>query len=258
MKTKIIGLIGFILLSITTSYATERIKGNGKIETRTIQVDEYDQLILGQGIEFQGMSGLNFKKNKKNRYPSCNYSQTAGKATLEISLDENLFSWLIVDQKDGKLWIKAENDIQLKPTQMIINGSSKELKNVVVSGCMDFRNKGSLSSGELRLSVDGVGDIILKDISVENLTSNVSGVGNIHLSGQADKGNYYVSGVGKIFAYDCNVKELKCEVSGVGRMEVRASEKLNAGTSGVGGIKYKGNAEVDSWSSGIGKVKSAN
>lgn len=258
MKIKIIGLIGFILLSITTSYATERIKGNGKIETRTIQVDDYDQLILGQGIEFEGTSGLSFKKNKKKRYPAFYYSQTTGKATLEISLDENLFNWLIIDLEEGKLRIKAENDIQLKPTEMTIKGSSKELANIVVSGCMDFRNESALTSDILRLSVDGVGDIILKNISAADLTCNVSGVGNIHLDGQADKGSYYVSGVGKIFAYDCHVKNLKCEVSGVGRMEVRASETLNAGTSGIGGIKYKGNAVVDSWSSGIGKVKNAN
>jgi len=257
MKAKITGLICLIILSITSCYADDRVKGNGKIETRTFQVDDYNQLNLGERIEFEGYSGLNFKKNKK-RSPVFNYTQQQGKTTLEITTDENLFQWLVINEKEGKLYIEAEQDIKIKPTEMSITGSSSDLTLVKINGCMDFHNKGELVVDNVRFAVSGVGDVVISGLSAQEITCDLSGVGNIHLAGKAEKGNYYVSGVGKVFAYDCNVKNLKSELSGVGSMQVMASEHLDAGTSGVGSIKYKGNAQVNSSSSGIGKVKNAN
>ncbi|MDF9830566.1 head GIN domain-containing protein [Parabacteroides sp. PF5-6] len=257
MKAKITVLIGLFLLNIASCYAADRIKGNGKIETRTFQVGDYTRLILGEGIEFEGTSGLNFKKNKK-RSPVFHYTQAYGSATLKITTDENLFQWLNVKEKDGKLYIEAEEDLKVKPTEMTVTGSSSDLTAVHIHGCMDFHNKGELAVNRIRLEVSGVGDMEISDLSAREITCDVSGVGNMHLAGEAEKGNYYVSGVGKIFAYDCTVKNLKAEVSGVGNMQVMASEHLDAETSGVGNIKYKGEAKVKTSSSGIGRVKNAN
>lgn len=257
MKAKITVLIGLFLLSVASCYAADRIKGNGKIETRTFQVGDYTRLVLGEGIEFEGTSGLNFKRNKK-RSPVFHYTQKHGAATLKITTDENLFQWLNVEEKDGKLYVEAEKDLKVKPTEMTITGNSSGLTAVHVYGCMDFHNKGELTLDRVRLEVSGVGDMVITDLSAQEITCDVSGVGNIHLAGEAEKGNYYVSGVGKIFAYDCNVKNLKAEVSGVGSMQVMASEHLDAETSGVGNIKYKGGAKANTSSSGIGRVKNTN
>ncbi len=258
MKAKITGLICLIILSITSSFAADGVNGNGQIETRTFQVDDYNQLILGNRIEFEGNTGLGFFKKNKKRSPMFNYTQQQGRTTLEITMDENLFEWLTVNEKGGKLYIEAEEDVKIKPTGMIITGSSSGLTAVSIHGCMDFHNEGELIAENIRFTVDGVGDIVISGLSAQEITCDVSGVGNIYLAGKAEKGNYYVSGVGKVLAYDCNVKRLKSEVSGVGGMEVMASENLDAKTSGVGSIKYKGNAEINSSSSGIGKVKNAN
>jgi hypothetical protein len=258
MKTRIIGLACLIVLSITSVYAADSVNGNGKVETQTFRIGDYNQLILGEDIEFEGNPGFNFFKKNKRRSPVFNYTQQQGKITLEIAMDENLFQYLTVNEKGGKLYIEAKKDVRIKPTEMTITGTSSDLKAVNINGCMDFYNKGELVVDNVRFEVDGVGDIVITGLSAREITCDVSGVGNIHLAGNAEKGNYYVSGVGNIYAYDCNVRNLKSEVSGVGNMQVMASEHLDAETSGVGNIKYKGNAEVNSSSPGLGKIRNAN
>lgn len=258
MKTKITGLICLILLSITSGYAMDKVKGSGKIETRTFRVDDYSQLILGERIEFKEISGVGFLKKNKEQQPVFHYIQQKGNTSLEITMDENLFQWLTVDEKEGKLYIGAKEDVQIRPTEMTITGSSSDLRAVSISGCMNFHNKGELVVENVRFAISGVSDIVITGLSAQEITCELSGVGSIHLAGKAEKGNYYMSGVGKIFAYDCNVKKLKSNVSGVGGMEVMASEQLDANMSGIGNIDYKGNAKVKSSSSGLGSIKNAN
>ncbi len=258
MKTKITLIVCLLITSIATGFALERIKGNGKIETRTIQIDNYNQLFLGERIEFEGNSGMNFFRKKKKRFPVFNYTQTNGSATLEITMDENLFEYLEIKQEDDKLRIQAENDLQIKPTQMLIKSSSEDLQKVEIIGCMDFVAESSLKVKNIRLSIGGVGDIRIDKLTSEEITCSLTGVGNFYLKGNSDKGNYYLTGVGNIKAYDCNVKELVSEISGVGNMQVRASERLKAGTSGIGNIKYRGEAQVEKWVSGLGRIKNNN
>lgn len=258
MRTKIVLIAYLLIAGIATGFASDKIKGNGKIESRAIQVDEYEQLFLGERIEYNGNAGMNFFKKKNKRFPIFTYSQTMGSATLEITMDENLFEYLDIKQENKALRIQAQKDYLLNPTLLQIKGSSGGITKVEIIGCMDFLIESVLNVENIRASIGGVGNITIHQLNSEEITCNLSGVGNFYLGGRSEKGNYYLSGVGNFDAYNCNVEELVSEISGVGNMKVRASEKLKAGTSGVGNIKYRGNADVDSWASGLGKVKNNN
>lgn len=253
MKKKITGLLVLACMSIVTIQAKD-IKGNGEIVTRSFQVADYTELILGENIEFKKTAFF----SKKNRTPVFTYTQTTGTATLEITMDENLFTWLELIEENGKLRIKAPYNEKIIPSQLEIKGSSGTLTKVRVTGCMDFHNTGNLQVDNIRLEIDGVSDIYLKNLTALAIDCDLSGVGNIRLEGKAEKGKYNLSGVGKMLAFGFDVHELECDLSGVGSMEVNASGKLNANTSGVGSIKYQGMASVVSNSSGVGKVKNAN
>jgi len=255
MKTKSICLIVLLCLSIFAVEARETFKGNGKIETRTFQVGDFNQLVLGEDIEFKKSSIFG---GSKERTPSFTYSQTNGNVNLKISMDENLFEKIVVKEEDGKLWIRAREETKLTPTKLIIEGSSTILKSVEIIGCMDFKNNGNLKTEDLRLSISGVGNVDLENLAASVLNCHLSGVGNFNLDGKADNAKYDVSGVGKVFAFDCIVKNLDCHMSGVGSMQVNASETLSAHASGVGNIYYKGDANVSSNASGVGKVKRSN
>ncbi|MDH6535418.1 DUF2807 domain-containing protein [Parabacteroides sp. 52] len=257
MKKEIVLFICLFVFQVTHLFAAEKVEGNGHTITKKIDVEEFDQLFLGSGIESSG-SGIRFLKKSTKKELSFEYTQRNGSATLVITMDENLFDYLSVEQKGGSLRIQAKENYQILPTLLSIKGGSSALKKVDITGCLNFIVEGALQADELKLGVSGVGNITLSDLSCQVLNGSVSGVGNLSLKGKVDKAKYDLSGVGKIFAYDCVVKELACHVSGVGNMEVRASEKLSAKASGVGSISYKGEATVNANASGVGRIKNAN
>ena len=99
MKTRIIYLCLLVIFSTTgciSKNARKGINGNKNIVTRTIQVDDFEEIHLGSNIE--SAKGIN-PFNKKNR-AICNYTQTDGASSLEISMDENLFDLLDIENKE--------------------------------------------------------------------------------------------------------------------------------------------------------------
>ena len=85
-------------------------------------------------------------------------------------------------------------------------------------------------------SVSGSGDLVFEDLDCKNLTSKVSGSGDITLKGKADEARYSVSGSGDIKAYDLSVNDLSCSVSGSGDARVYAKDNMNLSVSGSGDI----------------------
>ena len=254
MKTRIIYLCLLVIFSTTgciSKNARKGINGNKNIVTRTIQVDDFEEIHLGSNIE--SAKSIN-PFNKKNR-AICNYTQTDGASSLEISMDENLFDLLDIENKDHKLIIKAKSGKKICPTHLVLNTSSKNLKEAGISGSIDFIADQPLQLTNTSFYISGVGDVKLADLSCDTFKVAISGVGNIYLNGNIKKGKYSVSGVGHVYAFDCPVEDLECEVSGVGGMEVNATQKLDASTSGVGSVKYKGNPEhTQKSASGGGKI----
>jgi len=259
MKKKVSWLIVLIALCITTVSAGERIKGNGNIITKTIPVDEFTDLRLGERIQSRSI-GFDFFKRSKKSFPIFNYSQTSGNSSLTITTDENLFDYIDIEQTDGKIRIKAQGDnLEVNPTKLVIEGKSKQLQKVNISGTMNFIVENLLDVPDVSFSISGVGDIKISEIVCDHLRCDISGVGNIYLDGKVKAAEYYVSGVGKVKAYDCEVDDLKCDMSGVGNMEVLALKNISSNTSGVGSVKYRGDAVVsNSVASGIGRIKRVN
>ncbi len=260
MHTRVVWLTLLLAMGITAGYATERIKGNGTTVTRTFPVDDFSDLRLGESIESPMKTiGLNLFGGSRKKLPSFEYTQADSTSSLEVTMDENLFAWLDIEQQEGTLHIRSrERDTMIVPTQLVIRAQSSGLNKVEIHGCMNFKSASPLKTESLRISVSGMGDIRLNQLTCGALMCDVSGVGNAYLNGRVETGTFQVSGVGKIYAYDCLVGELKCDVSGVGTMEVNASGHLSAQTSGIGSIRYKGTASVYSSASGIGRIKRVN
>lgn len=258
MTKKQIGLIGFSMGCTTLCMAgsqAEKIKGDGNVVTRIIQVDDFHALKLGEQINNdQGIRGINWS-GKKGK-PVFNYRQTAGGATLQITMDENLFPYLEIEQKKGMLIIGARNnDFNVFPTRLSIEGSSSGLEKIQIIGCMDFVSEHLLQTNSLAIRISGVGDAKIDELVCGALDCNLTGVGSVYLSGKADEAEFDVSGVGHVYAFDCVVRSLECDLSGVGSMEVNATEHIKGSVSGVGNLKYKGDAEADTSCSGVGRIK---
>ncbi|MDR0995185.1 MAG: DUF2807 domain-containing protein [Tannerella sp.] len=253
---KAIGIIALAALTACSASAREKVKGNGDIITKTISVSDYQRIDLGSGIEGGNTAKISEVFGKKKVQPQFHYTQASGKSTLEVTTDSNLFDRIKFEVVGGTLVIRSQDpDAQLYPTQLDVMGSSSALKGVNVIGVINFLAEKPVKAEGMDLEVSGVGNIVFSNLDCQSVSCNVSGVGSIELSGEAQSGKYDVSGVGHIHAYDFAVDNLTADVSGVGGIQCDASKTLKASTSGVGNIRYTGTAQVSTNSSGLGNIK---
>ena len=133
MKTKLVAVIALIFCAFMAE--ASKVEGNGNIITKEISVDNYSEIELGGNIEY---SGNNFWGNRSNKkFPVFKYTHGRS-ASLKITIDENLFPLLSIKSNNGRLAIRIQDGTRIKPTQYVIEGSSKTLKYLKTSGPMDF------------------------------------------------------------------------------------------------------------------------
>ncbi len=90
------------------------------------------------------------------------------------------------------------------------------------------------------IDLAGVADGDVRGVDSESFDVDLSGVGDLNISGSCGRLNADVSGVG-----DLNARELECrvvdvDVSGVGEASVYASEEVDASVNGIGSITIYG------------------
>lgn len=86
----------------------------------------------------------------------------------------------------------------------------------------------------------GVVEADIKGVAADQLNLELSGVGDIELSGTCNALDADVSGVGDIDAEQLQCRTVKVDVSGVGSASVFASESADADIAGIGSIDIYG------------------
>lgn len=271
MKVITLAIIGLMVFGTISCHA-KKVKGNGVIITKEIQVSDYKEIKVGQGIESGGMSFT-----KKNNPPRFNYAQQSGSASLEITIDENLLPLLTIKSDGTVLQIEPERGTQISPTRLEMSGRSRELRKLEVSGGMDFFLQSKLTGNYLDVKASGASDVYLEkpvrisnlckidlsgasdlnasDLECDKIECNSSGASDIKLTGKANDGQYNCSGSSDIKSYDFVVKRLNCQASGSSDIMTNVTEKLEASASGSSDIKYKGNPKVNKNASGASDIE---
>lgn len=222
-------------LSFGTAFA-QKVKGNGKIITKTRNVENFDGVGVAGSFDVFLVAGNEGK--------------------LEISVEENLEPYLITEVKDGNLkikWKKGTNIRTTKSTQVTVH--FKEISSLAMSGSGDIISKDVIKGKSLDIAVAGSGDIKL-DMQVQKAQSAISGSGDIELSGKATEFEAAVSGSGDIEAYDLKTEKAELKVAGSGSIGISVEKEIVARVSGSGDIKYKGQPSIEDIKvSGSGNVR---
>lgn len=132
------------------------------------------------------------------------------------------------------------------------------LTEVEVSGSGKVSSTSPWTGASFRVGVSGSGEANLAFAQVEALRSNVTGSGELKLSGAAPSHNVNISGSGRVSAYDLATQDSYVAISGSGRSYVRAARTLNADIAGSGSVYYRGSPTVSSRITGSGKVLADN
>lgn len=218
------------------------IPGSGNIQTETRVTGAFEAI----SIEYPGAEII---------------IQQGDKETVEIEADDNLLPQLSTEVISGKLTVKnVETDWKAmvnpsKPVKILI--TVRDINEIVLSAPVGDLQVNDLQTSTLKLVLSGGAQIRLNEIRVDLLDSDLSGAGDIQVSGTADEIKLILSGLGSFNAADLKSKKATIELSGMGDATVRAEQELAATITGAGSIKYFGNPHVEQNVTGAGSVKPA-
>ncbi len=213
------------------------IRGEGPAVSETRNLSEFDQIdfgVDGEVILKQGPVQEVTIEGQRNILDVLETKVRNGK--LEINFDH----MQVRRYRDIKVYITVPEVTYLK-----VSGSGR------ITGEEDF------SVSDLQIRVSGSGDINFSAVGATNIDSEISGSGDLYLTGDCLKHNSTISGSGKIKAYDLLTEDTSIRISGSGDAEIAVSDYLKATVSGSGKVRYKGSPTVDVNISGSGKVERA-
>ena len=258
MRTK--GLLSIIMLLglLFTVQAADHVKGNGKLSSKKITIDDYNSIKIDGVIDF-------------------NYEQSDAAPYIEVTVDENLHEYVNINIKDRELSVGFKGVKVDHYTKFIVKTNSKWLKEVKAAGNANFMVNSPLTGdeikinansnclvqlkepvkmGKLDLNVSGSANMVINELQADKLECSINGSGTINLKkGEAKEGAYSITSSGEIMAFGVAVPELSCKMTGNGSMEVHATNNLKANIVGKGKIRYKGPTAVQQKVLGKGSVE---
>ncbi|WP_318312488.1 head GIN domain-containing protein [Flagellimonas crocea] len=226
------------MVAITHAQWGKKIKGNGDVVTIERSVGDYDQVAMSGWFDVELVSG------------------NEGEITLKG--ESNLLEYITTEVKNGKLEIKVEKGVNLRPSNwnsgIYVTVPVESINGASLSGSGDLVGKTTIRTDRFSTAMSGSGDITLT-VEADELDAALSGSGDINLSGRVTDFTVSVSGSGDIKAYELEADFVKATVSGSADIKVTANQAIDARVSGSGDIHYRGNPKkINSKSSGSGDI----
>ena len=199
------------------------VKGEGNVVSKSFDLKDFDAIeINGQASDAVFTQSSEYEvtlRTHENLIDIMNYHVEG--------------TTLVIETKDKQGFRAEEFDLMIKaPT----------LKRLEVNGATDFDIPGGLvSEGDLKVEINGAGDLELKqircaslevnvngaadldvsDIDVQKLDIQVNGAGDVVLSGKAGNASFEVNGAGDIDARNLSVAgEVKKRKAGVASIKL--------------------------------------
>ena len=258
MRTKALLLIVMLLGWAAGSWAADRVKGDGKLTTKKIEIEDFNEIKVDGVIDF-------------------NYVQSNATPTIEVTVDSNLHPYVNMEVKDRTLSVSFKGAKVDHFTKFIVTTNSKWLASAKVTGNANLMinsvlngdettiraNSNSLVQfkqpvkvGKLALKVAGSANMVVNDVTADKVELDIDGDGSITVKkGTANEGDYSIVTKGDIHAYGLEVSKINCKVTGNGLAEITPKQHLKAQIVGKGNIRYQGPTAVDQRVIGKGKVE---
>jgi hypothetical protein len=233
--------IYFIISSVVFSSCRgglfgKRVAGNGNVRIETRSPGTFNS------VDISGAMDLYVK-------------QESGRS-VKIEADDNLLSYIVVDNEGDKLVIRPRDGFNLKPTGSIkVYVSSPVFYKIEASGACDVYSQNQIvSTDAVDLDLSGSSDAKM-DIKAPKITAGVSGACSVELKGETKEFSGDGSGSSNFKCFDLKAENVVIDISGAGDAEVFASTKLDVDVTGAGGVKYKGSPSINQKISGAGSVR---
>lgn len=226
------------MVAVVNAQWGRRIKGNGDVVSIERSVGNYDAVALAGWFDVELVEG--------------------NEGELTLKGESNLLEYVKTEVKDGKLVIKTEKGINLRPSNwnggIHVTVPVEQINSVSLSGSGDIVGRTTLKTDAFKARMSGSGDIELT-VDAQSVETVLSGSGDISIEGKTTDLNVQVSGSGDVKAYGLEAEFVTATVSGSADIKVTANQSIDARVSGSGDISYRGNPKkIKSKSSGSGDI----
>jgi hypothetical protein len=149
-------------------------------------------------------------------------------------------------------WTSWEHKYENKKITAYV--TAKTITSLTMSGSGSMSVKGNVNSKTLATTLSGSGTITAST-NVDDFNGVISGSGKLNITGSADDAKIVISGSGNFSGKGLSVNNLSTTVSGSGTIDIKADQTIKAVISGSGNVNYSGNATVEKTVIGSGRVR---
>lgn len=221
MKNYLLLLAIIFFLSSCISGPGNGIDGNGNVKSEHRQVDNFTGVKSSGSIDVELSTGEEYE--------------------VVIENDENLMKYVKTTVENGVLNISYKDHISVRQDHAKVYVTAPSLNKIIASGSANINfDDGILTDKKIEISVTGSGDIE-GGIDAPEVSSVVSGSGNINLHGRTRDFEARSSGSGDINCSELKSENARVKINGSGNARVFASVSLDASVNGSGDIYYRGN-----------------
>lgn len=168
-----------------------------------------------------------FKEVNMTTVADIYFYQEKGSPTLTIKGEKEMVDLIKTSTENGVLKIySTEKNFNNNGKKVKIELSAPSVEKITVAGVGDVYMENPVSLDNLHLGLLGVGNMYIKKLSCNELSVNLSGVGNIDLAGKCKYANLKMQGVGHI---DCRrlTGQTTSKATGVGSIKTANGEIKN-------------------------------
>jgi hypothetical protein len=177
---------------------------------------------------------------------------------VRIEGQDNILNVIETYVRNNELVIRTKPGVILRRhDQVRVYITNPELKAVRISGSGYVEGRTNWQVNDFKVNISGSGKLDMTLLDADYLDSDISGSGNLYLTGSARSHDISISGSGDVHAFDLTSQDVNAHISGSGSCELQVSKKLDAKISGSGKIRYKGNPTINSKITGSGRVEHA-
>ena len=235
----LLALVAVVSLTSCDMLFKKTIYGNGNTQTEERNVDGTDKIRSYGSFDVVIIQGSN--------------------SSVKVEADENLLPYIVTENKDGGLVIRAKENYNLSSDNKIkVTVTTDKLSEVEVAGSGNVRGEGKfIGSDHLKISIAGTGDISL-EINTPEIDSHIAGTGNISLTGETKDSKIEIAGMGDYDAERLLSENVEIRIAGSGNAKVHAENSLDIHIAGSGNVDYSGSPNVKQEIAGSGKINKVN
>lgn len=231
-------MIAFALLLNSCNIIGERIKGNGKITTKAINLKNFT------GIETDGTLEVIISQDSA--------------FGVSVKTDENLVKYITAKVRGNILHLSTENGYSLDATDAIkISVSLSLLKSIEAGGASVITTTNKfLQEDKMVIDLSGASKATVQ-IRTPEVMLKTNGASTLNISGECRDMKASAKGACTINAFDLKSETSDVKASGTSSVSIFSSIQLTASASGASNIIYKGNPAIKKDASGASEITKA-